>query len=39
MCAFEGCKYGSVEFWKKMEELLVKEIDTKRSPLDKEQAL
>lgn len=39
MIAFEGTKQGSTEFWKRMEQLLEKEVKAKRNPLDKDQVL
>lgn len=37
--AFEGAGKGTIEFWRKVEQLLEKEITQKRQPLDEEHAL
>ena len=39
MVAFESTKQGSIEFWKRIEQILLKQVEQKRHPLEKEEAL
>lgn len=39
MVAFESTRQGSIEFWKRIEQILLTQIQQKRHPLEKEQAL
>jgi len=36
MVAFEGMKQGSTELWKRLEQLIAKDIKQKRQPIDKD---